>query len=68
MSVLLKAGSGYPCGPCELPLKCSSCDTVITEENAVYKSCDGDDCETCQYCSNQKCPKCGAHVCCGGCV
>ena len=66
----------YPCGPCELPLKCT-CGTVITEENEVKADCK-DDCEICECyiawgssiddSGNGKCPNCGEHWHCGGCV
>lgn len=61
------AGSSYPCGPCSLPVKCSSCGTIITPENVVEDECT-DDCETCHYCGIGKCPNCGAHWHCGGCI
>ena len=59
-------GSGYPCGPCELPVKCT-CGTVLTEENVIDAVC-ADECEVCDYCGTGKCPDCGAHLHCGGCV
>ena len=59
-------GENYPCGPCELPLICSSCGKVITEDNAVDSPCE-EECEVCDYCSTKKCV-CGNHVCCGGCI
>ena len=60
-------GSEYPCGPCPgYPLKCT-CGTVLTEDNVVDKECD-DECEVCNYCGSDKCPDCGAHVHCGGCI
>ena len=61
-------GENYPCGPCELPLVCVQCGTVITEENVVNEACDDAYCEVCQYCGIGKCPKCGAHWHCGGCI
>jgi len=59
-------GSNYPCGPCELPLKCT-CGFVLTSETVVDSDC-GEDCEICNFCSNSCCPVCGEHVCCGGCI
>ena len=59
-------GDGYPCGPCSLPLKCA-CGKILTDDNVVNESCDGE-CEVCDYCGNTKCPNCGQHVCCGGCI
>ena len=60
-------GEDYPCGPCELPLKCANCGAVITEENVIEEDCEGE-CEVCEYCGNGKCPACGEHWHCGGCV
>jgi hypothetical protein len=60
-------GSEYPCGPCELPLKCSECGTIITTQNVVHTDCDSE-CEICDYCGNGKCPNCLSHWHCGGCV
>ena len=62
-----KTGENYPIGPCVLPLQCSICGTIITEENVVNKDCAGG-CDICLYCGNGKCPKCGEHWHCGGCV
>ena len=62
-----KTGDKYPCGPCELPLECSGCGLILTEDNLDYDRCEGD-CELCDYCSTAKCPECGWHKCCGGCV
>ncbi|MCP4651163.1 MAG: hypothetical protein GY853_13940 [PVC group bacterium] len=56
----------YPCGPCELPLKCG-CGTVITEDNVVDSQCE-EECEVCQYCGCGSCPSCGEHWHCGGCI
>ena len=62
-----KTGENYPCGPCELPLECSECGTIITEENVENEEC-GNGCEICDYCGNGKCPNCGNHWHCGGCI
>lgn len=62
-----KTGENYPCGPCSLPLECSDCGTIITEENVVNQNCEGE-CEICDYCGNGKCPSCGEHYHCGGCI
>ena len=62
-----KTGSHYPNGPCELPLECSRCGTVITKENVRREECGGY-CEICQYCGPSKCPNCDEHVHCGGCI
>ena len=59
-------GEDYPCGPCSLPLKCT-CGTVITKDNVVNETCEGE-CDVCLYCGDGKCPKCGEHWHCGGCV
>ena len=61
-----KIGENYPIGPCKLPLVCI-CGKILTEDNVKHETCK-DKCEICQYCSNQKCPDCGAHICCGGCI
>jgi hypothetical protein len=61
------AGSEYPCGPCELPLVCLKCGTIITEDNVVNEECP-DECEICMYCGTGRCPKCGMHWHCGGCI
>lgn len=65
-----KTGEDGPCGPCELPLICSNCGAVITENNVLHESCniDDDDCDVCQYCGDEKCPICKAHIHCGGCI
>lgn len=62
-----KTHEDYPCGPCELPLECSRCGEIITEENVVEKICD-DGCEKCEYCGHGACPNCGEHWHCGGCI
>ena len=62
--------SGYPCGPCHWEngkIKCE-CGWVYSEEEVVEYYCDCDECEICSYCGSEKCPKCGAHLHCGGCV
>jgi hypothetical protein len=61
-------GSNYPCGPCpdELPMKCT-CGKILTDDNIGDKDC-GDGCEVCYYCGIGKCPDCGEHIHCGGCV
>ena len=41
-------GEDYPCGPCYLPLECSNCGTIITEENVVEEECNYG-CEICDY-------------------
>jgi hypothetical protein len=61
-----KVGSEYPCGPCDFPKECS-CGTILTEINVVSDRC-RNDCEICDYCSTLKCPDCGEHTCCGGCI
>lgn len=61
-----KIGDNYPNGPCEFPMKCL-CGKILTEENVVDKECEGE-CEVCQYCGISKCPECGEHTHCGGCV
>ena len=62
-----KTGENYPVGPCTLPLECYNCGTVITQENVVTDRCDGE-CELCLYCGEEKCPQCGNHWHCGGCI
>ena len=62
-----KTGENYPCGPCELPLECSNCGNIITEENVINEACT-EECEICDYCGIGKCPGCGEHWHCGGCV
>lgn len=59
-------GEDYPCGPCGFPKKCT-CGKVLTEENITHEECEGE-CEVCDFCTSGKCPECGAHTCCGGCV
>lgn len=61
------AGSQYPCGPCEMPVECPNCGTIITEGNVVNKNCD-EECEICEYCGSEKCPNCLTHLHCGGCI
>ena len=62
-----KTGEEYPNGPCELPLECSNCGTIITVENQITEDCQ-EECEVCDYCGNGKCPNCGDHWHCGGCI
>lgn len=64
---LLTAGEHYPFGPCDLPLICRDCGETITEDNVVNYRCE-DDCELCSYCGDGRCPYCGTHWHCGGCV
>ena len=66
MNDLQKVAENYPCGPCSLPLVCS-CGEIITNENVIEEDCE-DECEICKYCGNGKCPKCGEHWHCGGCI
>jgi len=63
-----KVGHGYPCGPCpgDGPVTCY-CGTVVTDDNVKYYTCP-EECDVCRYCSQRRCPSCGAHMCCGGCV
>jgi hypothetical protein len=61
------SGENYPCGPCSLPLKCCNCETEITKDNVVDDICDSE-CEVCEYCGIGKCPNCGTHWHCGGCI
>lgn len=63
-----KTGERCPCGPCGLPLECDECGTIITEDNVVEEPCENGRCEICNYCGEGKCPKCGQHWHCGGCV
>ena len=62
-----KTGQHYPCGPCELPLECSNCGEIITEDNQIDETCE-EDCEICEYCGSGSCPNCGYHWHCGGCI
>lgn len=59
-------GENFPCGPCKLPLKCH-CGEIVTSDNVVFEYCE-DDCEFCNSLFNDKCPYCGAHIHCGGCL
>jgi len=61
------ACESYPRGPCGLPMYCWKCHTLVTQENVVHEEC-ASPCETCDYCGTRKCPSCGEHICCGGCV
>lgn len=65
----MKSGENYPCGPCpnELPFKCSECGIELTLDNVIDDPCEHD-CEICAYCYSYKCPDCGDHICCGGCI
>lgn len=67
MTEYRKTGDGFPCGPCNLPLECSGCGEILTEDNVVDQECD-DECGVCRYCSTMKCHVCGEHICCGGCI
>lgn len=59
--------SEYPCGPCELPLECSECGTVITAENqVVHDECHPDRCDG-YFCYHECCPQCDTPWHCGGC-
>lgn len=64
-----KSGEYYPGGPCECPMVCSVCGELIeTWADALDRPCDDENCETCLYCGSLKCPGCGDHLHCGGCV
>jgi hypothetical protein len=65
--VIREVGVNYPIGPCELPLLCS-CGTIITNENVNNSNECSDGCEVCDYCGVGKCPTCGEHWHCGGCI
>jgi hypothetical protein len=62
-----KTHEDYPIGPCSLPLECSNCGTVVTDDNVLNIPCNTE-CEVCAYCGIGKCPSCGDHWHCGGCV
>ncbi len=65
---MYKSGEHYPNGPCELPMKCSACGKIITEKNVVEGDECEEECEVCDYCGTGKCPSCGEHWHCGGCI
>ena len=52
---------------CSLFIKVCSCGWKVVESEILEEECD-DDCDTCRYCGNEKCPKCKEHLHCGGCV
>jgi len=59
----------YPCGPCPNKWKncICGCGWEYNEEEVIEIDCT-DGCEICEYCGNQKCPKCNEHLHCGGCI
>lgn len=61
------SGSQFPFGPCELPVRCSECGTIITEENVNEVEC-VPLCGACEVCGTGKCPSCGKHWHCGYCI
>ena len=62
-------GNNYPDGPCpENWDKCEcSCGWKYNADEVIFEDCE-DGCETCDYCGNEKCPKCKEHLHCGGCI
>ena len=65
------------CPYCQCPIETKINDEIVEpylfeddlrDENVKHEDCEDGECEVCQYCSNAKCPVCGAHVCCGGCI
>ncbi len=62
-----KTHEGYPTGPCKLPLVCSGYGTILSEDNIVNTPCI-EECDVCLYCGTGKCPNCGNHWHCGGCI
>jgi len=65
----MKFGDDYPCGPCPNNWKnyVCECGWKYNEKEVVSCNCEGE-CETRDYCGDDACPKCGAHLHCGGCV
>ena len=64
-----KQGQFYPCGPCpfgDFKIRCH-CGTVVTPDNVIDEVCE-EECELCDYCGTGRCPDCGEHLNCGGCV
>jgi hypothetical protein len=69
MSKIREFGDDYPCGPCPNNwdnCKCK-CGWVFNEKEVLRNACE-DYCECCEYCGCEKCPKCLAHLHCGGCI
>jgi len=67
--VKLKFGGAYPGGPCPNRWKDCVCECgwEYKEDEVVHIRCPGT-CEICKYCGSEKCPQCGRHLHCGGCV
>ena len=59
--------SSYPCGPCDYPKRCPCGFVFLTEDNVKHEECEGE-CDICEYCGDDKCPICGEHTHCGGCI
>lgn len=64
-----KFGEDYPCGPCDFKGCVCECGWVYDQKEVNHEPCeDDDDCDVCMYCGNEKCPMCGRHLHCGGCI
>ena len=59
----------WPTGPCSDKWKecVCSCGWEYNEKEVIHAACSGD-CDVCNYCGIEKCPKCGKHLHCGGCI
>jgi len=47
--------------------KICKCGWKVEEDQIIEESCE-EQCDICDYCGNEKCPKCKEHLHCGGCV
>ena len=50
------------------PTKCNCGAILRTKADCNSEPCEDEWCEVCQYCGTLKCPDCGEHLHCGGCV
>lgn len=65
----MKVGEFYPCGPCpfdDFKIECH-CGETLTPDTVVNHTCE-ELCDICEHVDDKKCPSCGAHAHCGGCV
>jgi len=65
MKKQIKEDDELPC--CGSFIKKCSCGWKYNSTEVITKACK-DNCDVCAYCGPDKCPVCGSHLHCGGCV